>query len=66
MVGYIKSVEHSSSFFVNSPYWIIFIKSIDAFDYAKFEERMFQLLDGLVDEIGEQNVVYVVNQLWIS
>ncbi|KAL4288400.1 hypothetical protein AHAS_Ahas19G0282400 [Arachis hypogaea] len=38
----------------------MFLKSIDASDYVKTGEKMFELLDGIVEEIGEQNVVQVV------
>ncbi|XLU20766.1 hypothetical protein S245_056832, partial [Arachis hypogaea] len=48
------------NFLVNSPAGTIFLKSIDASDYGKTGEKMFELLDGIVEEIGEQNVVQIV------
>ncbi|XP_020988795.2 uncharacterized protein LOC107463415 [Arachis duranensis] len=48
------------NFLVNSPAGTMFLKSIDASDYVKTGEKMFELLDGIVEEIGEQNVVQVV------
>ncbi|XP_072054224.1 uncharacterized protein [Arachis hypogaea] len=38
----------------------MFFKSIDASDYVKTDEKNFELLDGIVEKIGEQNVVQVV------
>ncbi|XLR08342.1 hypothetical protein S83_036280 [Arachis hypogaea] len=48
------------NFLVNSPARTIFLKSIDVSDYVKMGEKMFELLDGIVEEIGEQNVVQVI------
>ena len=36
------------------------LKSIDTSDISKNAENLFQLLDSLVQEIGEENVVQVV------
>ncbi|XP_025632703.1 uncharacterized protein [Arachis hypogaea] len=38
----------------------MFLKSIDAFDYAKTGEKLFELLDDVVEKIGEHNVIQVV------
>ncbi|XP_020963400.1 uncharacterized protein LOC107645034 [Arachis ipaensis] len=48
------------NFLVNSPAGTMFLKSIDASDYVKMGEKIFELLDGIVEEIGEQSVVQVV------
>ncbi|XLR44845.1 hypothetical protein S83_029505 [Arachis hypogaea] len=41
------------NFLVNSPTGTIFLKSIDVSDYVKTGEKMFELLDGIVEKIGE-------------
>ncbi|XP_042379959.1 uncharacterized protein LOC121972342 [Zingiber officinale] len=48
------------NFLVNSPKGSIFIKSVDASDYAKTGEKIFQLLDRFVERVGEATVVQVV------
>ncbi|WOK98033.1 hypothetical protein Cni_G06742 [Canna indica] len=48
------------NFLVNSPRGTMFIKSIDASGSIKDAEKMFELLDSMVDEIGEKNVAQVV------
>ena len=48
------------NFLVNSPKGTIFIESVDASDYAKTGDKMFELLDGFVERIGEANVVQIV------
>ena len=49
-----------TNFLVNSPRGTIFLKSIDTSDVIKDAIKMFELLDGVVEEIGEENVVQVV------
>ena len=34
----------------------MFVKNVDAFGSMKTEEKLFELLNSLVKEIGEQNV----------
>ncbi|XP_028113479.1 uncharacterized protein LOC114311535 [Camellia sinensis] len=48
------------NFLVNSPTGTWFLKSIDASDTIKNGELMFNYLDSVVDEIGEDNVVQVI------
>ena len=48
------------NFLMNSPQGNVLIKSVDASDYARTGEIMFELLDGLMEEVGEQNVVQIV------
>ncbi|XLS65678.1 hypothetical protein HN51_025652, partial [Arachis hypogaea] len=48
------------NFLVNSPAGATFLKSIDASDYVKTGEKLFELLDDVVEEIDEHNVVQVV------
>ncbi|XP_061371723.1 uncharacterized protein LOC133314291 isoform X1 [Gastrolobium bilobum] len=45
---------------VNCPSGTMYVKSVDAFAYMKTENKLFQLLDAFVEEIGEGNVVQVI------
>ncbi|XP_061352114.1 uncharacterized protein LOC133297067 [Gastrolobium bilobum] len=49
-----------TNFLVNSPRGTVFIKSVDTSSFIKDAEKMFELLDEMVMEIGEENVVQVV------
>ncbi|XP_061357381.1 uncharacterized protein LOC133301719 [Gastrolobium bilobum] len=49
-----------TNFLVNSPKGTVFIKSVDTSNLIKDAEKMFELLDEMVMEIGEENVVQVV------
>ncbi|XP_052187762.1 uncharacterized protein LOC127798293 [Diospyros lotus] len=49
-----------TNFLVNSPSGTVFLKSIDTSDVIKDAQKLFELLDSLVEEIGEENVVQVV------
>ena len=49
-----------TNFLVNSPKGTVFLKSIDTSDIFKNAEILFQLLDSLLQEIGEENVIQVV------
>ncbi|XP_057444668.1 uncharacterized protein LOC130736914 [Lotus japonicus] len=48
------------NFLVNSPAGSMFVRSVDGSSYMKTGEKLFTLLDSLVEEIGEKNVVQVV------
>lgn len=48
------------NFLVNSSKGSMFIESVDASSYIKTGERMFQLLDKMVEKIGEGNIVQVI------
>ncbi|XP_042416539.1 uncharacterized protein LOC122005539 isoform X1 [Zingiber officinale] len=48
------------NFLVNSLKGSVFIESVDASDYAKTGEKIFQLLDRFVERVGEVNVIQVV------
>ncbi|GJX57590.1 hypothetical protein Tco_0287487 [Tanacetum coccineum] len=48
------------TFLVNSPAGTMFIKSVDAFSYMHTADKLFDLLDAFIEEIGEANVVQVV------
>ncbi|KAL0919159.1 hypothetical protein M5K25_011233 [Dendrobium thyrsiflorum] len=45
---------------VNNPYGTVFLRSVEASDEVKNADFLFNLLDGVVKEIGEQLVVQVV------
>nr|XP_023913871.1 uncharacterized protein LOC112025432 [Quercus suber] len=49
-----------TNFLVNSPKGTVFLKSINTSNISKNAKNLFQLLDSLVQEIGEENVVQVV------
>ncbi|XP_058755022.1 uncharacterized protein LOC131628172 [Vicia villosa] len=48
------------NFLVNSPAGTMFVKSVDASADMKTGQKLFQLLDSFVEEIGESNVVQLV------
>ncbi|KAK4270657.1 hypothetical protein QN277_019436 [Acacia crassicarpa] len=48
------------NFCVNSPMGTVFLKSIDASHITKTAEKIFKMLDEVVEEVGEENVVQVV------
>ncbi|XP_019453408.1 PREDICTED: uncharacterized protein LOC109354992 [Lupinus angustifolius] len=48
------------NFLVHSPKGTVFLKSIDASHIAKTADRIFKMIDEIVEEIGEDNVVQVV------
>ena len=48
------------NFLVNSPKGTIFLYSIDTSDISKTAEKVCQMLDEVVDRVGEENVVQLV------
>ncbi|CAL5198848.1 unnamed protein product [Lathyrus oleraceus] len=48
------------NFLVNSPAGTMFVKSVNASAYMKTGQKLFELLDNFVEEIGESNVVQLV------
>ncbi|XP_022019609.2 uncharacterized protein LOC110919653 [Helianthus annuus] len=48
------------NFLVNGSKGTVFMESVDASSYMKTGEKVFELLDGFVERIGEQNVVQVI------
>ena len=60
MDGRILKKGSITNFPVNSPKGTVFLKSINTSDISKNAKNLFQLLDSLVQEIGEKNVVQVV------
>ncbi|PNY07001.1 HAT family dimerization domain containing protein [Trifolium pratense] len=47
-------------FFVYSPKGTIFLKFIDASDITKTANKVFKMIDDVVEEVGEENVVQIV------
>ncbi|XP_012855827.1 PREDICTED: uncharacterized protein LOC105975200 [Erythranthe guttata] len=48
------------NFLVNSPKGTVFLESIDTSSFAKTAEKVFEMLDKIVDKVGEENVVQVI------
>ncbi|XP_006589897.1 uncharacterized protein LOC114371387 [Glycine soja] len=48
------------NFLINSQVGTMFLKSVDGFDFLKMGEKIFELFDATVEEVGEENVVQVV------
>ncbi|KAL5191644.1 hypothetical protein HKD37_04G010891 [Glycine soja] len=48
------------NFLINSQAGTMFLKSVDCSDFVKTSEKLFELLDAIVEEVGEENVVQVV------
>ncbi|KAF7844714.1 uncharacterized protein G2W53_001619 [Senna tora] len=48
------------NFLVNSPRGTVFLSSKDVFDVSKTAEKVFEMLDEIVEQVGEENVVQVV------
>lgn len=49
-----------TNFLVNSPMGTVFLKSVDTSSISHTSENLFELLNSIIDEIGEENVVQVV------
>ena len=52
-----KKKRSLTNYLVNSPSGTVFLKSVDTADVIKDAQKLFELLDSLVEEIGEENVV---------
>ena len=48
------------NFLVNSPKGIVFLTSIDTSDVSKTADKVCEMLDVIVEKVGEENVVQVV------
>ncbi|XLR35127.1 hypothetical protein S83_063027, partial [Arachis hypogaea] len=48
------------NFLVNSPKGTVFLKSIDASHITKTADKIFKMIDDVVEEVGEENVIQVV------
>ncbi|KAL0320370.1 UNVERIFIED_CONTAM: hypothetical protein Sradi_5298500 [Sesamum radiatum] len=59
--GWTNRKHHSLiNFLVNSPKGTKFIGSVDASSYSHTGEKLFELLDKYVQQIGEKNVIQVI------
>jgi len=54
------------NFFVNSPKGIVFLKSIDASAIFKTAKKVFEMMNNIVEEVGEENVIQVVTDMVIK
>jgi len=48
------------NFLVNSPKGTVFLSSVDTSNMSKTADKVFEMLDAIVERIGEENVVQVV------
>ncbi|KAL6515292.1 hypothetical protein OROHE_018924 [Orobanche hederae] len=48
------------NFLVNSPKGSVFIESVDASNYAKTGEKLFQLINAFLERVGEENVFQII------
>ena len=48
------------NFLVNSPKGTVFMYSLDTSDISKTADKVFKMLDDVVELVGEENVVQVV------
>jgi len=48
------------NFLVNCPKGTVFLKSIDASDISKTTDKIFKMMDDVVEEVGEGNVMQTV------
>ena len=48
------------NFFINSQARTMILKSVDGSDFVKTGEKLFELLDAIVEEVEEENIVQVV------
>ncbi|KAL8529987.1 hypothetical protein ACS0TY_007166 [Phlomoides rotata] len=49
------------NFLVNSPKGTVFLELVDASEYAKTGEKMAELIEGVINKIGGENVVQVIS-----
>ncbi|KAL7170399.1 hypothetical protein ACSBR2_035298 [Camellia fascicularis] len=49
-----------TNFLVNSPRGTVFLKNIDTSGILKNAEYLFELLDSMVEEIGEENIAQII------
>ena len=57
-----KKNRFLTNFIVNSPNGTIFVQSVDTSNVIKNAQKLFELFDSLVEEIGEENVVQLVTE----
>ncbi|KAK1584274.1 hypothetical protein Q3G72_031480 [Acer saccharum] len=61
-VGWVEDMRGRQliNFLVNNPYGTMFLKSVDVSDTINYATLLFNLLDRVVEEVGEDLVVQVV------
>jgi hypothetical protein len=45
---------------VNSPKGTVFLKYVDASNICKTTDKIFEMIDAFVEEVGEDNVIQIV------
>ena len=55
-----KKKRSICNFLVNSPKGIVFLASVDTSDISKTADKVFEMLDDIVEQVGEDNVVQIV------
>ncbi|GAV79120.1 LOW QUALITY PROTEIN: zf-BED domain-containing protein/DUF659 domain-containing protein/Dimer_Tnp_hAT domain-containing protein, partial [Cephalotus follicularis] len=58
--GWTDKKRSICNFLVNSPKGTVFLASIDTSDISKTSQKVFDMLDYIVERVGEENVVQVV------
>jgi hypothetical protein len=48
------------NFLVNSPKGTVFLKYVDASNICKTTDKIFEMIDAFVEEVGEDNVIQIV------
>ncbi|XP_042450633.1 uncharacterized protein LOC122035282 [Zingiber officinale] len=49
------------NFLVNSPSGTVFLSSVETIDISKTADKIFEMLDDVVEKVGEENVVQIVS-----
>ena len=55
-----KKKRSICNFLVNSPKGTVFLASVDTSDISKTADKVFEMLDDIVEQVGEVNVVQIV------
>ncbi|KAM3299564.1 hypothetical protein ACQJBY_040854 [Aegilops geniculata] len=55
-----KKKRYICNFLVNSPKGTVFLASVDTSDISKTADKVFEMLDDIVEQVGEDNVVQIV------
>ncbi|CAN1319855.1 hypothetical protein LINPERPRIM_LOCUS31442 [Linum perenne] len=48
------------NFLVNSPKGTVFVESLDTSNFSKNASKVFEMLDNVVEKVGEENVIQIV------
>ena len=66
MVGGTKKRRSICNFLVNSPKGMVFLYSLDTSDISKTTDKLFKMLDDVVEYVGEENIVQVVTDNFVN